>query len=109
MAIVKVPMYRCDDGKVFDDLNDAQLHQQTIVADSKLSDFIVMDCANIMQFRNVDDLLSLVRAITKEFVVIRRSHPIDLSELESQIASIRGDGEENNMQTLVKLIMKTEQ
>lgn len=108
MPITKVNMYRCDDGQTFDDLSAAQIHQQTIIADSKLSDFIVMECNNIVHFRDADELLGLVRAITKEFVVVRRSHPIDMMELESQIASIRGDGHKENMNLLVQLIMQTE-
>ena len=107
--IQRITSYRCEDGKIFEDAQDAQLHQQTIIADSRLSDFLVMECSGIVQFRDTGALVEMVRAINKEFLVVRCTQELSLEALEVELCNLRGEVVPQTIQTLLKAILKTEQ
>ncbi len=108
MSIRQVKVYRCEDGKDFDELQDAQMHHQKIIADSKLSDFIVNECRDLASFDSTDDLVSFVRKINEHFVVFSRNEGIDLDALETSLCLNRGELPPT-MNTLTQLIMKQEE
>lgn len=107
--VQRVTVYKCQDGELFEDVQDARLHEYKITADSRLSDFIIMECSSAVKFHDTNALVDMVRAITKEFVVIRRSQAINLGALEVELCSLRGELVKPTVETLLKMLLKSEE